>query len=631
MLRRSFFWALRLTGRTSTPSRRRRHAPVSVLEPPLEQRVLLSASLVGVDFGAAASASPTNWTLYSTPGDGTLNNLIDETGAATPIDLAIDFADDSAIVGGFVPVAGELPTHLQSLTGINGSLFDTSQLTLTFSALTPGTVYEVYVFGGDDSDNNQSVSITGANMVSFSQSYNPNELFINDEVGSSARTLQSYAELITASVTGTIQIVVDNMSTFFGLAGVGIRDATPPQVTATQINSGSVNRSGIGTLNFQFNQSVTVAGVGSLNLFNHTTGSSVSVAGGMLQNNGTQSITWDLTMVSLPNGRYTAELPAALVTNSWSVPLLTTHTIEFHKVAGDVDGTGATNFADFAAVGANFDPMAGTPYRPGDADGTGAVNFADFASVGGNFNPVAPAALIYDLGDAPEAGTMFRTTLANAGAQHVITGNTLMLGAARDSEADGQPTAAANGDDLAGAPDDEDGVTFGALTVGATGSVTINASAAGVVNGWIDFNNDGDWADTGEQVLKDQAVVAGNNVLMVTVPGSATTGARTTRIRLTQTGGYGPAGLAPNGEVEDGQVTVLAPPAPLLGDALPSAATTQDSRTATSRLSLVSRGIVSGATALPGSPSGAQALPNTLGTAPIRPVLFRLGGDRWTG
>ena len=34
------------------------------------------------------------------------------------------------------------------------------------------------------------------------------------------------------------------------------------------------------------------------------------------------------------------------------------------------------------------------------------------------------------------------------------------LGAAIDSEADGQPNGTATGDDVAGAPDDEDGVTI---------------------------------------------------------------------------------------------------------------------------------------------------------------------------
>ena len=45
------------------------------------------------------------------------------------------------------------------------------------------------------------------------------------------------------------------------------------------------------------------------------------------------------------------------------------------------------------------------------------------------------------------------------------------LGPGRDSESDGQPSLAANGDDTSGSPDDEDGVTA-ATVAGATAQLT---------------------------------------------------------------------------------------------------------------------------------------------------------------
>ena len=154
-----------------------------------------------------------------------------------------------------------------------------------------------------------------------------------------------------------------------------------------------------------------------------------------------------------------------------------------------------------------------------------------------------------DFGDAPEAGTSYPTTLANNGARHVVTGNTLYLGASRDAELDGQPNA------------DEDGVTVGSLEIGFAADVAVISSGSGFLNAWIDFNQDGDWGDPGEQVLTDQPVVAGTNVLLIDVPG-ATAGHTFARFRLTETAGTTYLGLAATGEVEDYQVEITDPDDP---------------------------------------------------------------------
>ena len=138
----------------------------------------------------------------------------------------------------------------------------------------------------------------------------------------------------------------------------------------------------------------------------------------------------------------------------------------------------------------------------------------------------------------------------------MITGNSLFLGATRDAETDGQPDATASGDGL-----DEDGISVGTLDRGTSVAVTVTSSGAGFVNGWVDFNADGDWDDAGEQVFKDQPVVAGANGLQIAVPAGATLGSTFARFRLTGGAGYSYVGLAPNGEVEDYQLTV-ADPAP---------------------------------------------------------------------
>ncbi len=134
-----------------------------------------------------------------------------------------------------------------------------------------------------------------------------------------------------------------------------------------------------------------------------------------------------------------------------------------------------------------------------------------------------------------------------------------------DAESDGQPTAPADGDDNNGVPDDEDGVTFSTLVAGSTGTATVTASAAGLLDAWVDLNFDGDWDDAGERITPAAglAVVAGANV--VTIPAFASAGASYARFRLSTAGGLEPTGLASDGEVEDYQLIV--DPALDFGDA----------------------------------------------------------------
>ena len=173
-----------------------------------------------------------------------------------------------------------------------------------------------------------------------------------------------------------------------------------------------------------------------------------------------------------------------------------------------------------------------------------------------------------DYGDAPDPS--YPTLLVSNGARHVIAGG-LFLGAAIDADLNGQPNATATGDDTAGVPDDEDGVVFtSSLVTGELATLTVTASAAGFLDAWVDFNDDGDWIDAGEQVFTSRALVASANSLSFDVPGGATVTDQTfARFRFSSAGGLLPTGLAINGEVEDYEVSIESPPSILLdyGDA----------------------------------------------------------------
>ncbi len=167
-----------------------------------------------------------------------------------------------------------------------------------------------------------------------------------------------------------------------------------------------------------------------------------------------------------------------------------------------------------------------------------------------------------DYGDAPDPG--YPTSFASNGASHKISPE-LFLGAKVDADPDAQPSALADADDLHGMNDD-DGVVFNKSLVPGVSStidVTVTAPAGAVLNGWIDFNADGDWNDVGEHVANDVAVVAGKNTVSVNVPAGASPGFTFARFRLNSTGKLAVGGPASDGEVEDYRIRIR-PVAPVI-------------------------------------------------------------------
>lgn len=163
-----------------------------------------------------------------------------------------------------------------------------------------------------------------------------------------------------------------------------------------------------------------------------------------------------------------------------------------------------------------------------------------------------------DWSDAPTAaqsgfaGT-YPSALADNGARHSAALGGLRLGATIDADLDGQPNATATGDGA-----DENGVTLpSAIVINNNANITVNASAAGNLNAWVDFNRNGDWSDAGEQIFTDQSVVSGDNNLSFAVPGAASLGGSFARFRLSTAPGTSIDGPAADGEVEDYAVTIV--------------------------------------------------------------------------
>ncbi|MBA3483327.1 MAG: S8 family serine peptidase, partial [Pirellulales bacterium] len=141
------------------------------------------------------------------------------------------------------------------------------------------------------------------------------------------------------------------------------------------------------------------------------------------------------------------------------------------------------------------------------------------------------------------------------------------MGATIDGEIAGAPNAAANGDDNAGF-DDEDGFAFGAVQAGSTWQLTVTSNTfTSYLQGWADWNNDGDFLDVGERIITDKLMSAGANPMSVNVPIGAA-GNVYFRFRLGEhshdpvTGAARntdtPFGRALTGEVEDYLLSVTA-------------------------------------------------------------------------
>jgi len=211
-----------------------------------------------------------------------------------------------------------------------------------------------------------------------------------------------------------------------------------------------------------------------------------------------------------------------------------------------------TSFSTGGGTGASFNSVGAVEMAIDGTTNQGADMSLDFLQTN----------VTRDYGDLPSG---YPVTSTDNGARHIAQG--LRLGNNIDTEADGQPSAGADGDDTADA-DDEDGVvpTSGVKwsvgsppTNGGSVDVTVNGcSGTCYLSGWINWNTgtDTDFNDTGEQIFTDQAVTNGTQTLTFSIPTGVTfPNTFDARFRLCGTSGTCTAvtGEVTNGEVEDYQ------------------------------------------------------------------------------
>ncbi len=182
----------------------------------------------------------------------------------------------------------------------------------------------------------------------------------------------------------------------------------------------------------------------------------------------------------------------------------------------------------------------------------------------------------FDWGDAPDRP--YPTLSVNNGANHLIVRG-IQMGPSIDGEPDGQPDPQALGDDndilYPPVNDDEDGVIFltNPLVPGFPAQVDVTVSVDGFLDAWVDFDQNGSWAEAADQIFTAQPVFAGLNTLTFHVPsgigGGFVTPFTFARFRFSTIGGLPYDGRAEDGEVEDYQIEIAEEPEEVadLGDA----------------------------------------------------------------
>lgn len=152
-----------------------------------------------------------------------------------------------------------------------------------------------------------------------------------------------------------------------------------------------------------------------------------------------------------------------------------------------------------------------------------------------------------------------------------VTATTDKLGRAKDAEVASQSNDEANGDDINGWLNDEDGVNpVPPLADAATYSVKVTCSGTGYVRGWVDFNGDGVF-DADEASTNTPQCGGPSSSVTLNFPGPASLAGtaavnRYLRVRYARNVDdiASPTGLALSGEVED-YVLPLSDLSPKLG------------------------------------------------------------------
>ncbi|MCO5183272.1 MAG: carboxypeptidase regulatory-like domain-containing protein [Anaerolineae bacterium] len=239
-------------------------------------------------------------------------------------------------------------------------------------------------------------------------------------------------------------------------------------------------------------------------------------------------------------------------------------TVTFNVPAGAVTGTD---------LGARFRLSTAAGLTATDVQGTNGPIPAPDGEVE-DYLVQASAMPPTDYGDAPDTGAgtgtgNYNTTAADNGPSHTITANLYLGSVVADADSGTLQNAAASADDNDNT-DDEDGlpvlpaITTASTSVSLDVNYTNSSGSDATVACWIDFNRDGDFADTGESasaVVTSSGTNPRTETLVFSGFSAPVAGDSYIRCRIANAAGEvtTPTGAANTGEVEDQLITISQP------------------------------------------------------------------------
>jgi len=147
-----------------------------------------------------------------------------------------------------------------------------------------------------------------------------------------------------------------------------------------------------------------------------------------------------------------------------------------------------------------------------------------------------------DYGDAPDS---YGTTLFSNGARHAVSNNYLGSSVTTEHNANVYPKT-----------DEDDGIVFiTPLLAGSDSLIQVQATGAGYLNVWGDWNRDGEFSQD-EKLISDKYMADSTEVFLVNTPLTALNGFTWSRARFTSVASIVASGGVSDGEVEDYRVLV---------------------------------------------------------------------------
>ncbi|MGB3297642.1 MAG: GEVED domain-containing protein [Phormidesmis sp.] len=272
------------------------------------------------------------------------------------------------------------------------------------------------------------------------------------------------------------------------------------------------------------------------------------------------------TITGIPNGGSVPvngyiDVQVPVKANANLVPGTDNITVVLGNTVSQAPANQNVQLVNGGAFGAGAGKDVYTQDNPGNSNGDFAGSPA-FEREASSSQATLVGAAKLDYGDAPDVAAGTATgdyeSAPDRGPSHVV--GSIYLGTVVDAET-------TFGQDK-GPPPEDNGVVINnggttpslhgqSLTAGQSYTLDVTTVGTGKISAWIDFNRNGNFEDPGEKIATDVASTGGTQSITVNVPFGAVAGSTYARFRYSSQTGLTSTNAAPDGEVEDYNVTLV--------------------------------------------------------------------------